>query len=305
MRPDHRNERLLQYPKPPNRAASSSSARRALIAGLVTFGVGLPIVVVLYLTLGQQGASLGPPLGPPEEAGEQGPEFIGKVAHQSQAEGLEQVRSMMSEEEFERTFGPAIRHERENPEVVIGSSADIDRLPDNVGSVVAPTITDAGLARLAQRSAIRELDLRGNKNLTDAGMKHVASIRGLESLNVGETAVGDDGIALLAGCNLTYFGGWYTKVGDRGVGVLAAMPAMKQLQLKGCSNITDNGIAKLAPMRNLWMLHISKCPAITDKSIPVLAGVQSLTFIQAFDSGITDAGERDYLAKRPNAKFDR
>lgn len=274
-----------------------SSTRTFVIAALATFLPGLGFVVVWLVFFGSK------PDSGSDQTGE--PEFIGTVEHTSQAALLEPFRSQMSNEEFEKTFGPAIKEEQENQEIVIGSSADIDALPPKVGRLSAPTITDAGLARLAKKVSIRELDLNENKNITDDGLRHVADIRGLEELGVSHTGISDKGVEHLAKCSLTYFSAWYCNVGDRALKVLAGMPRMKQLQLKGCTGITDAGISHLTKLQHLWMLHISECPRVTDGSIPTLAGIPSLTFIQAFDSGITETGADEYQARRPDAMFHR
>ncbi|MBX3475188.1 MAG: hypothetical protein KF754_12455 [Planctomycetes bacterium] len=276
---------------------TGSSTRTFVIAALATFLPGIAFVAAWFVFFRST---------PDSGSGATGePEFIGTVENTNQAALLEPFRSQMSEDEFEKTFGPAIKEEQENPEIVISSSADIDALPPRVGRLSAPTITNAGLSRLAKKVSIRELDLNENKNITDEGLRHVASIRGLEELGVSHTGIGDKGVEHLANCSLTYFSAWYCNLGDRALKVLSGMPRMKQLQLKGCAGITDSGIAHLSKLQHLWMLNISECTRVTDRSVPTLAAIPSLTFIQAIDSGITETGADEYQARRPSAMFHR
>ncbi|MEZ5992038.1 MAG: hypothetical protein R3E76_06775 [Planctomycetota bacterium] len=191
---------------------------------------------------------------------------------------------------FWSTFGPAIRYSIDNPETTVESRADIDALPDHVERLAAPTLDDSDLEYLAQRVSVTELDLGDNPNVSDDGMRHVATIKRLEHLSLIRTNVSDKGIRHLRKVPLTYIALWHTKIGDKSLGYIAEPGTMKQLQIKGCRNITDKGVAKLSRLEHLWMVNLCECTQITDKSVDTLSKMPSVNFIQVFDCPhVTDA----------------
>jgi hypothetical protein len=250
-------------------AATPGDVRRGVIAGVITFAVGLVVVLAVYSFAGSRDAGHSDPITEPAS----------DTASASIAE-LEQFRSMMSAEEFDNLFGPAIRHEQENPLTRIMTAAEIDSLPAIVNRLEAPALTDADLARLAERVSVRSLNLGENPYITDDGMRHVAAIKGLESLYLGRTAVTDAGIRHLRGLSLTYINLWHTAIGDEALGYIAEMQTIQQLQIKDCPAVTDAGVARLAGLEHLWMVNLSYCSQITDDSIRTLSAMPKVEFIQ-------------------------
>jgi len=203
-------------------------------------------------------------------------------------------------------FGPAIQHSIEHPETTVESRSDIDRLPSHVERLAGPTLSDEDLEYLAQRVAVTELDLGDNSIVTDEGMRHVATIRGLNHLSLYRTNVTDAGIRHLRKTPLEYINLWETQIGDKSLGYIAEMGPMKQLQIKNCNGVTHAGVARLAPLEHLWMVNLSGCTRITDKSIRTLTEMPSVEFIQVFDCPkVTNAAIDEFLAAVPNREVHR
>jgi hypothetical protein len=273
--------------------------RRMLIAGAIAFAAGLPVVVATYFLLGRS--------TPASHIDDMSAD---RVAEQAQPPNpiaeLEEFRKFMSPEQFDEIFGAAIRHEQENPTTYVMTSAEIDSLPDFVNRLNAPTLTDADLARLADRVAVNELDLGDNPNVTDDGMRHVARIAGLHHLSLYSTAVTDAGIRHLRGLPLTYINLWHTSIGDESLGYIAEMKPMKQVQIKDCQAVTDAGVAKLVALENLQIVNLGECRRITDESVRLLSGIPSVEFIQVFRCpNISQQAINEFLSVHPDRTVHR
>ena len=82
------------------------------------------------------------------------------------------------------------------------------------------TLTDAGLKQLAGLKALKSLNLSGTK-VTDAGLKHLAGLKALQKLDLEDTKVTDAGLKHLAG-----------------------LKALRRLHLED-TTVTNAGISKL------------------------------------------------------------
>jgi hypothetical protein len=125
-------------------------------------------------------------------------------------------------------------------------------------------MTDAVLERVTRLDHIRALDLKGSKELSDDGARHLARLPRLRHLN-------------LMGCGIT----------DRGLEVLKTLPALETLVLTWTS-ITDAGAAYLSACEHLRKVDLSGT-ASGDGAIRALAGKRNLC---EFRSGteVTDGG---------------
>jgi hypothetical protein len=92
-------------------------------------------------------------------------------------------------------------------------------------------VTDAGLKELAGLKRLQSLDLSGT-NVTDAGLKELAVLKSLQSLDLGRTQVTDAGLKLLIVLNrLQLLNLSYTQVTDAGLKELAGLQSLKSLNL--------------------------------------------------------------------------
>lgn len=187
----------------------------------------------------------------------------------------------------------------------LASLAVLD-LPTQIGA--------AGLAKLAERTTLRELSLKGNQNLTgptalgmlkpltgltrldvsesnadDDAIKAVAALTHLTSLHVARTRVGDEGVAALAPCRrLSFLDLTGAKVSDAAMKIVGGMTELETLRLGG-TRVTDEGLADLCKLEALTSLSLGGT-GVTDAGAARLASIKSLQVIELHDTKITDAG---------------
>jgi internalin A len=121
--------------------------------------------------------------------------------------------------------------------------------------------TDAGLKRLAPLKRLQTLNLAGTQ-VTDAGLKELASLSMLQELWLGDTAVTDAGLKELAALKRLrqlWLGG--TAVTDSSLKELAAL-GLKQLGLSKCNGVTDAGLKELAAVGGLETVSIAVMTAV-------------------------------------------
>ena len=115
-------------------------------------------------------------------------------------------------------------------------------------------LTDAGLKSVARLTTLQSLNLNlsGNKGITDAGIAELKSLQHLlPSLDLSDTRVTDAGLKELAALQgLQALNLNHTSIGDDGLAELKRLPALKSIELQS-TNITDAG-AK----------HLSEFPAL-------------------------------------------
>lgn len=131
--------------------------------------------------------------------------------------------------------------------------------------------------------------LRANGQMTDAVLASVATVDGVETLDLsGSRAVTDDGILTLARltslASLDLSG---TAVTDRGLAVLRSLPALRVLSLSG-TRVTDAGIAELSHCDELERVHLHGTHT-GDAAIRALAGKRRLRWL-ATGERVTDRG---------------
>ena len=87
-------------------------------------------------------------------------------------------------------------------------------------------------------------------------MKYVAEHHQLENLKLGDTNVGDQGVALLAGLTkLKSLDLSDSKITDAAMRDIGKLPSLETLEIIGTA-VTNAGIAKLAGMENLKFLEV-------------------------------------------------
>ncbi|GMH44215.1 hypothetical protein BSKO_12149 [Bryopsis sp. KO-2023] len=108
----------------------------------------------------------------------------------------------------------------------------------------ASWMEDSFCQRIAAFKGLRELDFFWFDNVTDEGMKHIASLPNLSSLKIYHCRqVSDKGLKMLARSTikeLWLYGG--VQVSDDGLSMLASCNSLKQLRLMYCNAITKRGL---------------------------------------------------------------
>jgi hypothetical protein len=133
-------------------------------------------------------------------------------------------------------------------------------------------LTDAGLQALRQMPGLTYLDLGGRQGtdaniwairMSDVGMDAILSLKDLRELRFACTSVGV-GIEGAKFADVSYVSvttGWLEK--------MKALPKLEKLQLEGCDRVNDDSIRALAAMPALRQIDL-KGSAVTEKGIASL-----------------------------------
>jgi len=116
---------------------------------------------------------------------------------------------------------------------------------------------DAGLRELATLPRLRTLDL-GDTDITDEGFAHLAPLTSLTRLDVSmaDERITDASIAIIGTfTKLVRLEVWRTSITDHGLAHLANLTALVELDLLGTS-VTDAGIMALAKLPKLRWLGV-------------------------------------------------
>ena len=120
-------------------------------------------------------------------------------------------------------------------------------------------------------------------------MKYVSEHHQLESLKLGSTNVGDQGVALLAGLtNLRFLDLSYAKITDAAMLDVGKLRSLETLEINGTA-VTDAGIAKLAGMENLKFLEVG--PNVTKQAAAELKKKLPHSAVE----GIDQSGSRSFV----------
>ena len=128
-------------------------------------------------------------------------------------------------------------------------------------------MADAVLARLADLSHITRINFGGTKQMSDAGLAHLARLPHLQELDLSD-----------------YPGG---RITDRGLDVLRHLPELRRLQMCWQGGITDAGVANLRFCHHLESVDLLGTHT-GDGAIAALAGKRSLRRLKT-GRGVTDA----------------
>jgi serine/threonine protein kinase len=164
------------------------------------------------------------------------------------------------ERELARFLSSSAREDEDEKRSRIPSTHDVDSWTD--GS--APS-TDV-LGDLGSLSALREIDLHGREDVSDAV---IARLQGLVNLCTLD----------LSGCN---------RLTDAGLAYLEGLPALTTLKLRNCEWLTDDGVAHLARIPALQDLDLTSC-RVTERGLGQLQAVVSLRRLLLRDCGVPDA----------------
>jgi internalin A len=119
-----------------------------------------------------------------------------------------------------------------------------------------------GCLKDVQKLPLRSLKLDSSA-VTDAGLKAVGEMTGLEYLTFRKTAVTDEGLAALKGLKkLRYLDASETKVTDAGVKGLTGLKALETVYLIG-TDVSDAGLAELKALPALKSVNVTGAKRVT------------------------------------------
>lgn len=161
-------------------------------------------------------------------------------------------------------------------------------------------VTDEDLAFLEFTPETQNLSL-GRTSVTDAGLKHLASLTHLEWLDVAYTAVGDAGLAgVKSAAKLNHLIAEHTRITDAALEAIAGCRELEILDLTG-TPITDAGLAHVRALTKLRELWIGQT-AITDAGLEHLGGLTHLETLDVGKTQVTRAGFERLKQSLPRLK---
>ena len=134
-------------------------------------------------------------------------------------------------------------------------------------------VTDTGLAQMRNRNNLAVLDLSGNSLISSAGLAHLCESKGLDSLDLSRTRIGDEGLV-----------------------ELKKFPKLRWLKLNG-TKITDAGMKEMANYPEIVQVEINDT-AITDVGLAAWKGNPILSFFSAERTAITDVGLHQFTMNK-------
>jgi hypothetical protein len=136
-----------------------------------------------------------------------------------------------------------------------------------VVSLTDSLVDDDGLARIAEIPNVRALYLDNCREITPAGMAHVARLEELQKLSLSKTAVDDASLQHLRDLTqlveLNLFGN--EQIGDRGMAALAGVQNLRTLKLQETS-VSDEGLRRLKALPNLQEIWLDGT-RVTEKGL--------------------------------------
>lgn len=149
-------------------------------------------------------------------------------------------------------------------------------------------VTDADLKELAPLTGLEELQLTGTQ-VTDDGLKHLAPLKNLTILDLSNTQVTGAGLEHLTSLkNLAVLGLGGPKVTDVGLKHLAPLAKLTSLSLID-TRVTDDGLKHLVPLMNLTYLNLQQTH-VTDGGLEHLTSLKNLNTLTLNKTKVTDEG---------------
>jgi Leucine-rich repeat (LRR) protein len=187
------------------------------------------------------------------------------------------------------------------------------------------TVTDESLRSLENLTALTQLDLSNNPNLTnralsqlrcipnvqylglsgagvdDEGLKFLEPAERLEGLNLSRTAITGAGLRYLRNCPLERVYLNETPLGDEALQELAQHPGLEELEISR-TPVTFEGVACIRALKQLRRLTLGDGDRLGDEVIDVLCGLPELQMLSFDSSRATQAG-LERLAALPNLRL--
>lgn len=165
----------------------------------------------------------------------------------------------------------------------------------------SPSISDVGLANLANARRLKRLVLRGH-DVHGNGLVNLAGMSELRSLDLGLTNLRDAELVHLANLrqlrDLNVDG---TPINGAGLSALASVPRLETLNLR-LTLVADDGLTALPTFPSLRILDLSGT-AVTDKGLRVLSKMASLKKVNVNHTNVTAEGAQWLRERMPRASI--
>ncbi|VAX00091.1 hypothetical protein MNBD_GAMMA21-2496 [hydrothermal vent metagenome] len=174
-----------------------------------------------------------------------------------------------------------------------GKPDGVDSLPVFLWQEYKPGV----IARLPAPSVPFAIGLGGTK-MDNSGLKELASLQYLRSLDLSHTRVTDSGLGQLAAIKaLRNLDLGASLVTDRGLKELARVKSLHKLYF-GSTAVADAGVKALIDLEDLQVLYLYNTK-VTDACLPALADFKSLRSLLLTKTGVTDEGVDALIEARP------
>ncbi|MFN9373340.1 MAG: leucine-rich repeat domain-containing protein [Planctomycetaceae bacterium] len=189
------------------------------------------------------------------------------------------------------------------------------------------SITDDGLAQLAQLTRLRRLDLGATRDgsplITDASARSLRQLTALRELILPQTALTPEGIQLLGGiARLEQLDLTLNEVTDASLSALGDLKNLRSLKLRGtqvqgsglqylarCQSLESLQLSELSPFESDELRHLVGHPRLKalnlsgtrldKRAINHLQGSPTLELLELNDSGVGEADLRELRAALP------
>ncbi len=173
-----------------------------------------------------------------------------------------------------------------------------------------PNLTEVGIKNIVETEQIRHLDISINGDrskmaeavstakflvslkvspVSNADAAHLAKMTGIETLDISNSTVDDDGVKLLAGCaSLRSLNLAFTPISGRGIDALAELKHLHELDVKGTA-WNEKGLAAVSRIPSITLLDL-RGTSITDSGLDDLCDLPALERLYLGHNSITDAG---------------
>jgi hypothetical protein len=180
-------------------------------------------------------------------------------------------------------------------------------------SLSSTQVRDEGMAHLRQLEKIERLDL-SSTFVSDRGLLDVGTLGTLKDLDLGRQVqpikgeqygrIGDAGVAHLAGLKgLRSLNLRYTQVTSEGLRHLGDLSELQELDLCG-TRVDEKGIPHLTSLGKLETLLISETSTFTDRGLQQLIDLKPLKHVSVVFTSVTSKAVRDFEKRRPDVKID-
>ena len=163
-------------------------------------------------------------------------------------------------------------------------------------------VDDEGLAHLKGLSKLKILRFRDTA-IAGTGLRHLAaSQHSLRRLDLSESFIGDEGLGFVAQfANLETLNLWNGGITNDGLTRLVGLHKLRDLNLEGC-DIDDEGIESVAEFTNLESLNLKET-GITDESLQTLTVLKQLKSLNLQNTNISEDAAAEFQKALRNCKI--
>jgi formylglycine-generating enzyme required for sulfatase activity/Leucine-rich repeat (LRR) protein len=164
-------------------------------------------------------------------------------------------------------------------------------------SIYDSPMTERGFEAIASLRRLKTLRLRNCPNIAPAAFRKLAEMHALTDLDVADTPVGDDTLALITNLELTRLALNSDNVSDTGMKHVCSILTLNQLEIGKKTRVSDRGLKHLWRLNRLNQLSLFS-PLITGTGFSTLAELPKLYTLRLSSPALTDDAF-GYLSETP------